>query len=146
MANSTLSATPTHGTLAASSVEVSRPVTLKMSGVDLRRPGTPSKKQGPCCACPGVGLDIPEGRPWPSQTDIFFGGDITVDRRRCFLAIASIHSEQHGHVKARFLRQWRPVLSRCGMRGVRVGEASNPGPENPQSSLILATQVDRGRA
>ena len=30
---------------------------------------------------------------------------------------ASINIEQHGHVKVRSLRQWRPVLSRYGMRG-----------------------------
>ena len=56
---------------------------------------------------------------------------------------ASINIEQHGHVKVRSLRQWRPVLSRYGMRGVRVGEASNPGPVTTRSaSRILATQVD----
>ena len=60
------------------------------------------------------------------------GGDITVVGKRCFgnasVLSASINIEQHGHVKVRSLRQWRPVLSRYGMRGVRVGEASNPGP------------------
>ena len=33
---------------------------------------------------------------------------------------ASIHSEQHGHVKVRFLRLWRPVLNGHGMLGVAV--------------------------
>ena len=60
------------------------------------------------------------------------GGDITVVGKRCFgnasVLSASINIEQHGHVKVRSLHQWRPVLSRYGMRGVRVGEASNPGP------------------
>ena len=56
---------------------------------------------------------------------------------------ASINIEQHGHVKVRSLRQWRPVFSRYGMRGVRVGEASNPGPVTTRSARrVLATQVD----
>ena len=59
---------------------------------------------------------------------------------------ASINIEQHGHVKVRSLHQWRPVLSRYGMRGLRVGEASNPGPVTTRSaSCILATQVDSSR-
>ena len=74
-------------------------------------------------------------------------GGITADCQRCFgnasVLNASIHSEQHGHVKVRLLRQCRPVLSRYGMRGVRVGEVSNPGPVITRSaSRILVTQVD----
>ena len=45
------------------------------------------------------------------------GGDITVVGKRCFgnasvLSVRPINIEQHGQVKVRSLRQWRPVLSR----------------------------------
>ena len=100
----------------------------------------------------GVGrMDVQEAprvaRCFGNRTERVGGGDITADCQRCFgnarVLSASIHSEQHvAHVKVRLFRQWRPVLSRYGMRGVHVGEASNPGPMTTHSaSRILATQV-----
>ena len=46
-----------------------------------------------------------------------------------------------GHVTVRFLRQWRPVLSRYGMRGVCVGEASNPGPVTTRSASRILPKL-----
>ena len=83
----------------------------------------------------GVGrMDVHEASRFArcsgNRTERVGGGDITVDCQRCF-GSASLHSEQHGHVKGCFLHQWR---------GVRVGELSNPGPVTTRSaSRILAT-------
>ena len=88
-------------------------------------------------------MDVHEASPFArccgNRTERVGGGVITVDNQRCFgdasVLIASTHSEQHGHVKVRLLRQWRPVLSRY--------EAPNPGQVTTRSAgRILATQVD----
>ena len=86
-------------------------------------------------------------RCFGNRTERVGGGGVTVDCQRCFgnasALSASIHSEQHGSREGPSSPPVRPVLGRYGMRGVRVGEASNPGPVTTRSaSRILATQVD----